>query len=128
MDVFALRDNLVDDYRHYVESFIEIRDARIAEFVEDELARGLLWPHPRLQINPAFAPGGLVDTLVSEQVLHPECSRIFKVGKEDSPSSTGVPLMLHRHQEEAIRVAAGGRSYVLTTGTGSGKSLAYIVP
>jgi ATP-dependent helicase YprA (DUF1998 family) len=37
-------------------------------------------------------------------------------------------LKLHRHQEEAIRKAATGANYVLTTGTGSGKSLAYIVP
>ena len=37
-------------------------------------------------------------------------------------------LTLHRHQPEAIEVAKSGESYVLTTGTGSGKSLAYIVP
>ncbi|MGO8683537.1 MAG: DEAD/DEAH box helicase [Thermoleophilia bacterium] len=39
-----------------------------------------------------------------------------------------MPLQLHRHQSEAIRVAASGSNYVLTTGTGSGKSLAYIIP
>ena len=37
-------------------------------------------------------------------------------------------MILHRHQVEAIEAAANDRSYVLTTGTGSGKSLAYIVP
>ena len=37
-------------------------------------------------------------------------------------------LRLHRHQREAIEAARTGDSYVLTTGTGSGKSLAYIVP
>ncbi|WP_028057945.1 DEAD/DEAH box helicase [Candidatus Solirubrobacter pratensis] len=128
MDVFSLRDHLVKDYQHYVESFIEIRDPRIADHVAQELKRGLLWPDPRLQINPAFAKGGLIDELADESVLHEECKRIFRVGKDDSPSSTGQSLMLHRHQEEAIRVASRGRSYVLTTGTGSGKSLAYIVP
>lgn len=38
----------------------------------------------------------------------------------------GKPM--HQHQEDAIRVAATGASYVLTTGTGSGKSLAYFIP
>ena len=38
------------------------------------------------------------------------------------------PLQLHQHQENAIRVARGGHSYILTTGTSSGKSLVYIVP
>lgn len=128
MDVFSLRDHLVADYRHYVESFIDIRDERISAHIEQELTRGLLWPHPRLQINPSFASGGSIDTLVADRTLHPECSKIFKVGKDNDPSSSGELLTLHRHQEEAIRVAASGRSYVLTTGTGSGKSLAYIVP
>jgi very-short-patch-repair endonuclease len=35
---------------------------------------------------------------------------------------------LHRHQREAVEVARAGANYVLTTGTGSGKSLAYLVP
>jgi len=37
-------------------------------------------------------------------------------------------MRLHKHQDEAIRIARTGVSYVLTTGTGSGKSLAYIIP
>jgi ATP-dependent helicase YprA (DUF1998 family) len=35
---------------------------------------------------------------------------------------------LHRHQSDAIHVARSDASYILTTGTGSGKSLAYIIP
>jgi ATP-dependent helicase YprA (DUF1998 family) len=35
-------------------------------------------------------------------------------------------MRLHRHKE-AIRAARTGKSYVLTTGTGSGKGLAYII-
>jgi hypothetical protein len=37
-------------------------------------------------------------------------------------------LQLHRHQLAAIEAARTGESYVLTTGTGSGKSLAYVIP
>ncbi|MCZ7534451.1 MAG: DEAD/DEAH box helicase [Acidimicrobiia bacterium] len=35
---------------------------------------------------------------------------------------------LYRHQVDAIHQARNGHNYVLTTGTGSGKSLAYMVP
>jgi ATP-dependent helicase YprA (DUF1998 family) len=37
-------------------------------------------------------------------------------------------MQLHLHQEQAVRESGSGQNYVLTTGTGSGKSLAYIVP
>jgi ATP-dependent helicase YprA (DUF1998 family) len=39
-----------------------------------------------------------------------------------------VTLPLHKHQAEAISLASAGESYVLTTGTGSGKSLSYFIP
>jgi len=44
MDVFALRDRLIDDYADYVRSFIEIHDPRIGAEVERELDGGRLWP------------------------------------------------------------------------------------
>jgi superfamily II DNA/RNA helicase len=40
----------------------------------------------------------------------------------------GAPLRLHVHQATAIAHAAVGRSYVVTTGTGSGKSLCFFIP
>jgi superfamily II DNA/RNA helicase len=128
VDVFALREELVKNYRHYAESFLTIKDDRIREHVAGELDKGLLWPDPALQLNPAFDPGGLIEQLVADGELHNECSKIFRVGKEPSHASTGAPMQLHRHQADAIRAARTGANYVLTTGTGSGKSLSYIVP
>ena len=126
VDVFRLRDRLVKDYSEYIGSFINIRDPRIAGAVGDELNAGLLWPDPLIQLNPSFAPGETIDALVEQGILHEECRRAFRLKKDDSPE--GLPMRLHRHQSEAVKVASGERSYVLTTGTGSGKSLAYIIP
>lgn len=127
MDAFALREALVGDYRRYAESFLTIRDPRVRAHVRQELDDGLLWPEPRIQLNPSFEPGGWIDELADGGTLHDECRRIFRKGKE-GPEDSGAPLRLHRHQADAVDAAKTGASYVLTTGTGSGKSLAYIVP
>ena len=125
MDVFELRDHIIARYQSYLQSFVVIDDARISQTVADGLTHGLLWPDPLLQLNPSFEPGAFIDSLVKEQVLHEECSKIFRRGKDNGE---GQPLRLYRHQEDAVRTARTGANYVLTTGTGSGKSLAYIVP
>ena len=125
MDVFSLRDQLISDYSSYIQSFITIRDARVAEHVERELREGLLWPDPLIQLNPNFEPGAWIDDLVANGTLHPICGQVLRLKEADGISK---PLRLHRHQTEAVEAAKSGDNYVLTTGTGSGKSLAYIVP
>src|SRR5438093_3911855 len=127
MDVFDLRSRLVGDYARYTRSFIKIADQRIKAKVDNALDDGALWPEPLLQLNPTFLPGGTIDDLVSDGTLHPECKKIFRIDKSDSDHS-GKQLLLHTHQTEAIRKSKEGKSYVLTSGTGSGKSLTYIVP
>lgn len=128
MDVFQLRDRLIVGYSSYVQSFVRIKDDRIRQNVEKELSEGLLWPEPLIQLNPSFEPGKWIDELVDEGVLHRECENIFRKDKGPGSSDRGQPLRLHKHQEEAVRIACEGRNYVLTTGTGSGKSLSYIIP
>jgi ATP-dependent helicase YprA (DUF1998 family) len=127
MNVFDLRNRLVEDYARYTRSFIRIADPRISTMVESELTAGAFWPEPLLQLNPTFLPGGTIDDLVKEGTLHPECIKIFRIDKSDT-DRTGKQLLLHTHQREAILKAKEGKSYVLTSGTGSGKSLTYIVP
>lgn len=125
MNIFDFRDQLISDYAKYIKSFIRIRDQQVSERVEEELKNGLLWPDPLIQLNPSFHPGASIDELVDEGTLHPECARIFRRGKNQGQSKE---LRLHTHQTEAIRAANNRVDYVLTTGTGSGKSLAYIIP
>ncbi|NUK81173.1 protein kinase [Streptomyces lunaelactis] len=129
MDVFNVHRTLIKDYRSFTEGGTVIRDELIRAFVEKDLNNKSQWPDPWLSLNPFFAGGGTVLELAGQKVLHDECARIFQAKKtEGGTVCDGRPLTLHQHQREAVDAAKSGASYVLTTGTGSGKSLAYIVP
>ncbi len=117
MDVFGLRDRVVGEYRDYVESFVNILDEGIAHFVHRRLDEGELWPDAVLQLNPAYLPGPTLGDLADAGTITPETARFF-----------GRDLRLHRHQQEALETALRDQSYVVSTGTGSGKSLTYLVP
>jgi len=126
MNVFEFREKLVADYATFTRSFTRIRAEDISSFVDKAYNSGRYWPAPLVQVNPNFKTGHTVEELVGAGGLHPLCSNIFRAGK--TASSAGVSLSLFKHQEEAISFAQSGESYVLTTGTGSGKSLAYFIP
>jgi DEAD/DEAH box helicase len=91
-----------------------------------EIEDGLLWPQPWLALNPVFESGGTVGELVDRGAMHPKARSIFRA--RASEDDLGEEIALHRHQTDAFEIANRRESYVLTTGTGSGKSMSYIVP
>ena len=121
MDVFALRERVVSDYKSYIESFVRIRDSRINGFVQEQFSSGMLWPDPILQLNPAYENGPTLDDLAAKGTILPGTAKFFR-------RSDGGPIRLYRHQDEAIEIARKNEPYVVTTGTGSGKSLTYLIP
>ena len=120
LDVFALRDSVVGEYKRFATSFTTIHAQDIREQVEGIYARDRYWPEPLIQINPSYKRSTDVGALVASGVLNPGCADIFR--------AKGGPLSLYKHQEQAIALAAEGESYVVTTGTGSGKSLCFFIP
>src|SRR6516164_8443791 len=121
MDVFSLREKVVSDYRQYIESFVRINDDRINNFVQEKFETGALWPDPILQLNPAYEPGPTLDDLAAQGAILQDTAKFFR--RADSG-----PIRLYKHQHEAIEIARKGEPYVVTTGTGSGKSLTYLIP
>lgn len=126
MDVFEFRKQLISEYESFTRSFVRINADDIRDAVDKEYKDGHFWPPPLIQLNPNFVSGGFVDDLAAEGKLETECKKIFRFKSQEDP--IGDPMMLHKHQTDAIDIAQKYENYVLTTGTGSGKSLSYIIP
>ncbi|GIX47872.1 MAG: DEAD/DEAH box helicase [Candidatus Tectimicrobiota bacterium] len=62
-----------------------------------------------------------MDALAEQGVLARGTAQVFRTPEGD-------PYRLYRHQHEAICKATAGESIVVTSGTGSGKSLCYFLP
>ena len=126
MDVFEFRDKLISDYARFSRSFTTIEAEDIKQAVDVAYEGGRFWPAPLIQLNPNFEQGGPIEDLTSNGVLDSECAKIFRIKSPTDPF--GQSLTLYKHQAEAIEIAKRQESYVLTTGTGSGKSLSYFIP
>ncbi len=121
MSVFELREKLINDYSDFISSFILIKDKRVKEFVDKILQEeARFWPDFLLHLSPSYAKGKSVEELAEDGILHPETAKIF--------TRDGRPIVLYKHQEEAILLAKQGKSFIVTSGTGSGKSLTYFIP
>ncbi len=122
MSIFTLHQKVLEDYRHFVSSFINIANEKIRKFVEQSLIDDQhLWPEFLVQLSPRYAQAETVDELAAQNVIHPETASIFR-------TSEGQPFRLYQHQREALEIALQNKSYVVTSGTGSGKSLTYFLP
>jgi Lhr-like helicase len=120
--IFDLHERVLKDYANFVRSFFLIADPRAQAFVDQALEEGIhLWPEPLVQLSPAYVAGPTVDELAETGRITEETARIFR-------SEDGRPFRLYRHQEEAIAKALAEESFVVTSGTGSGKSLCYFLP
>lgn len=120
MKAFEFDHNLIKNYERFSRSFTKIRATDIQEKVEEEYEAGRFWPDSLLSLNPRYRQGPTVDELVASGDLDEATGKIFRFGNN--------PLRFHRHQAQSIAKASKGDSYVVTTGTGSGKSLCFFVP
>jgi Lhr-like helicase len=120
MDVFDLDQSLVSDYERFARSFTQIRANDIRQQIDAIYASRRFWPEPLISINPHFERAASIDELVADGSISLETGKVFRID--------GQGITLYRHQAQAVSKAAAGQSFVVTTGTGSGKSLCFFVP
>lgn len=120
MKAFELDHRLTESYARFSRSFSTIRSKDLKSEIDRQYDAGRFWPDALLSINPRFLQGPTVDELVASGDLDQATGKIFRFGP--------APLRFHRHQAQSIAKARARQSYVVTTGTGSGKSLCFFVP
>ena len=84
----------------------------------DETRRSPLLKGPYVSLSRPFRQGAPVASLVKEGLLHPHLG-------ERIPSDI---THLYSHQERAIRAISEGRTTLVSTGTGSGKTECFLYP
>ncbi len=114
MDIFKVHKNIVAEYESYIKSFINIKNEKIRDIVEKELSLKKLWPDPLIQFNPSYETGDNIEKLISDNIIEKDTGNIFK------------GFNLYKHQVEAIKLGVTDTDFVVTSGTGSGKSLIYL--
>jgi len=114
-NIFDLHQTVIGEYKSYVKSFIHINDPQIRQFVDSKITDGAFWPEPLLQFNPSLKRRGPIASLAGPgKLLRPELAQLFE-GYE-----------IYEHQAQAMELGIQGRDFVVTSGTGSGKSLTYL--
>jgi len=120
MKAFDFDSHLTNRYASFSRSFTSVRAEDLSAAIEAEYSAGRFWPDSLISINPRYKAGSSIDELVATGDLDEATGQIFRFSSS--------PLRLHRHQAQSVAKAKAGQSYVVTTGTGSGKSLCFFVP
>ena len=122
MNPFRTYEAVKADYLSYIRTFQKFKNKKFEDFVNDRTDQhDMLWREPLIQISKRFKQGLTFKEMIDKGWLNPKCLSIFSVNNQ--------PLLPYFHQEQAIRIAIEkNQNLLVTTGTGSGKSLCYEIP
>ncbi len=59
MDILNFHKKLIENYKTYIQSFLNIKDPSILKFVYTEIGSKKLWAEPIVQFNHTFEKGKL---------------------------------------------------------------------
>ena len=113
MKAFDLHRNVIENYKNYILSFLTVKDKRIEERIKKAIRENDFIPEPLIQFNPSYKEIPDLAGFIRDEHLHPDLDKIIG------------PWKLFRHQAEAIQLGTSGQGFIVTSGTGSGKSLTY---
>lgn len=106
-------------YKEYLKSSFEFGKSELQKLFVEELEKEKLFKGPYVDLSFPFQRGNNLDSLIEEGVVCESFRRLENIS---------FTRPLYSHQEEAIRHIGSGRSAIITTGTGSGKTESFLYP
>jgi DEAD/DEAH box helicase domain-containing protein len=128
-----LEDALRETFLRYIDTAFALRDEKLRDERREMLLGGQSRLFTPLLLEPVIPYDGVVDVPaaaeaagVDETLLAKVCCAVFGLDEADASH-----VQLRRHQLEALKVhlsSEGKRNVVVTSGTGSGKTEAFLIP
>ena len=120
MNLVELAQQIEERYRRYLKTTFYFKDPQLRKSFEEALDSGRLSKGPYLEATPVFKRGQTPRILFRQLLGSQPDEGFLKAVHGDRP--------LYKHQEEAIQRVFNGRNVVVATGTGSGKTEAFLLP
>lgn len=116
----GLAREIQERYHGYLRTSFYFRDPLLRRSFEDELAQGQLVNGPFVEATPVYSRETTTSALLAE-LLGGNVDAGFMAALDPQ-------RRLYVHQEHAVRRLNRGRNVIVATGTGSGKTEAYLLP
>lgn len=127
LDPLVASEQIREDYLRYVQTAFPMKDPLLRDAFRHLIRRpGFLVKGPYLEGTPPLRPARSIRQLIADGILCKTLARIDGPGFPDPGYPVDRPL--YAHQERAVRKIVAGRNVVVATGTGSGKTEAFLIP
>ena len=120
MDPVKLANQVEERYRRYLETTFYFKDPDLRKSFQEALHAGHLAKGPYLEATPVFKRAQMPRALFQNLLGFQPDEGFLKAIKADRP--------LYLHQESGIERVFKGKNVIVATGTGSGKTEAFLYP
>ncbi len=116
-NIFLIADHLQKTYKNFVKTFQKFQNSEIQKWVDRQMEKeDLLYKDPLIELNFQFEKGTPLKKFVQNGALNHQISTLFNINP-------------YKHQSEAIeQVCIKKNNIIVSTGTGSGKSMCFWIP
>lgn len=119
----AVHGQLAEYFQRYYDTAYSLRDSSVGEELRTLLCTpGVLFQEPYLELLPQYVQTTQTLEELTTEIGLPEFAGLLGAGLLQGISN------LYTHQADALRSNGLGRDIVVTSGTGSGKTEAFLVP